>query len=527
MGHRALVLSAALLSAIGCGSEAPSPDLAFPAMAPLAGPAGRGGFRFGASTAATQIEDGNSDTDWYVFTARAPDGLGRGAAFVGDASGGYTRALDDVGLAKALHLDSYRMSVEWARVEPRRGQLDETALAHYGAVLDALRAAGIRPMVTVHHFSMPVWVDDPRDPDCAAGPGDSNLCGLVHPQGGPLVLAALRAHARLLGERFGDRVDEWCTVNEPAIYLVNGFGTGSFAPGRSWLFDFRSRMVPAARALLAAHAAIWQGLHEGDGADADGDGAPVAAGPTIAASEWVPARGGEPSDEPEDLEARDTLERTYEYFFPDALRTGMFDADLDGTAEEAHPDWKGTFDFLGIQYYSRAGVTGAAHITDGLPFFPCLSIIDPGACVPPQDPSFVVPSMGYEYSPAGLRSVLERFAKRYPDTPLVVTEAGIATQNGARRAQVTVRSLEQIERARAAGVDVRGLYHWSLVDNFEWALGFGPRFGLYRVDYATFARTPTEGANVLGEIARTRRVTAAQRARYGGTGSMDAEVEGP
>ena len=108
----------------------------------------------------------------------------------------------------------------------------------------------------------------------------------------------------------------------------------------------------------------------------------------------------------------------------------------------------------------------------------------------------------------------------------MVTEAGIATEVGARRAENVVRALEQIARAIDKGVDVRGYYHWSLYDNFEWAEGFEPRFGLYRVDYTSYARTPTLGADVLGEIAAARKLTKSQRDRFGGTGPMTLENPG-
>ena len=152
------------------------PARQFPPIGPIVGPGGRGSFRFGAASAATQIEDMNPTVDWYVWTAPPPDGLGRGT-FVGDAARGYSLALADVDLLAAMHLDSYRFSVEWARIEPQRDQIDQDALAHYDQFIDALLARGIRPMITVHHFSNPIWVDDPRDKECADGPGDANLCG--------------------------------------------------------------------------------------------------------------------------------------------------------------------------------------------------------------------------------------------------------------------------------------------------------------------------------------------------------------
>jgi beta-glucosidase len=157
---------------------------------------------------------------------------------------------------------------------------------------------------------------------------------------------------------------------------------------------------------------------------------------------------------------------------------------------------------------------------------PCYPPLDLGSCVPPLDLTYCVPIMGYEYDPAGLSAILEDMGQRWPGLPLYVTEAGIATDVGERRAENVVRTFEQIDRARAAGVDVRGFYHWSLYDNFEWALGFGPHFGLYSVDRTTYARTPTLGAQVFGAIAQSRSVTTDQRTKYGGTGPLTPEPNG-
>jgi beta-glucosidase len=156
---------------------------------------------------------------------------------------------------------------------------------------------------------------------------------------------------------------------------------------------------------------------------------------------------------------------------------------------------------------------------------PCISGFGAGsACVPPLDPTYDVPVMGYEHDPTGIYGVLQDFSTRWPDLPMIVTESGIATEVGARRAEVVVRDLEQISRVRQAGADVRGYYHWSIYDNFEWSYGFVPHFGLYTVDHTTYARTPTLGATVYGEITQGRKLTSALRVLYGGDGPLTPET---
>ncbi|WP_437661244.1 glycoside hydrolase family 1 protein [Sorangium sp. So ce1182] len=532
---RALATLAALpLAAAACASEEavapaqlPLPDIAYRAPGSLSAPSGKGSFRLGAASAATQIEDSNPATDWYVFTRpKAEGGMGRGAEFVGDASRGFSKALEDVALLREMGLDSYRFSMEWARIEPRRDVIDEEALAHYDRLLDALVAAGIRPVVTLHHFSNPVWLDDPRHTGCASGPGDDNLCGFGHPEGGPLVIEEMAEHAALLAARFGDRVDDWGTLNEPFNYLLAAYGVGAFPPGKSALLgDLLGEFVPVLRDYLLAHAAAYRAIAEADTVDADGDGEAADVGLTLSVGDWVAARNHQPSDDPEDVEARDRMAYVYNHLVVDAVLSGRLDSDLDGEPDLELPGLRGTLDWLGVQYYFRAGVTGDGGLVPVLNLTPCVNGLDFGACVPPVDPTFCVPAMRYEHHAPGLYTVLKDLGARFPELPLVVTESGIATRVGERRAEVVVRALEQIERARGDGVDVRGYYHWSLYDNFEWAEGFAPRFGLYTVDYGSYERTATKGAEVLGEIARGRALTGALRAAYGGDGPMTPEPE--
>jgi len=523
----AISLIAVLTTACGGSDDSESgvSGIRFGEIGPLSGADGKSSFRFGVATAATQIEDQNPNTDWYVFTQPAPDGLGNGEAFVGDAVKGYSLAIQDVELLKSLHVDSYRFSIEWARVEPKRDQIDEAALQHYSDLIDALRAANIRPIITLHHFSNPIWVDDPRDETCASGPSDQNLCGLGHPIGGPQVVEEMGQHAALLAKRFGDRVDEWGTLNEPINYLLAAYGVGSFPPGKLYAFSLLEKFIPVFRDYVSGHAAMYQAIKQNDATDADGDGLSATVGLSLATIDLVPSRENLPSEDPEDIAAKDRAEYVFHHILVDSLREGRFDSDLDGQPDEDQPTWKGTLDWLGVQYYLRAGVTGAVKLFPVVNLTPCIEALDSGACVPPLDPSFCVPQMSYEYYAPGLYNVLADFSERWPDLPLVVTESGIATDTGERRAENVVRALEQIARARDDGMDVRGYYHWSLMDNFEWARGYGPHFGLYRVDLTTYERTPTGGADALSRIAEARKLSREDLERFGGTGPMTPDGE--
>lgn len=527
-----------LLAAVGCSSsDGMSDDTVFPDEGPVSGEQGKGSFTFGAATAAAQVEESVPELDWYVWTAAPPDGLEMGEAFVGDAVRGYELALDDVALASETNLDAYRFSVNWARIEPSRDDVNQAALEHYDAVIDALTDAGIKPMITVHHFSSPVWVDDPRrDPETPCTPSDADLCGWNDPAGGTLIIEEIAELGALLAQEYGDRVDEWVTVNEPINYFFSAYGTGSFPPGRGGVLDLLD--PEAFQALLdtieryaEAHVALYEAIKANDTIDADGDGVAAYVGYTLNVVDWVPGRDGAPSDNPSDIAAADNLRYVYNQLFTDAFVYGQWDANLDRVIEasEERADWEGKIDFLGVQYYFQAGVTDSEifniPVIDGFPCFAGLPVTE--ACIAAEDPTKCVPAMQYEYVEEGLGTILKEFGALWPELPLTVTESGLATEVGRRRSEHIVRSLEQILDARAAGVDVRGYYHWSLMDNFEWDLGFDPKFGLYTVDRdsSDYARTATEGATTLADIAGARRLTASMIEELGGTGPMTPEAE--
>ncbi len=514
----------------GTEQDAGSPPapISYEPLGSLTQPEGAGSFRFGAATAAAQIEDGLVDNDWYWWTAPESDGgLERTAEPVGEAVRGATLAVEDVALMAEMNLDAYRFSVDWSRIEPTRDQISEEGLQHYDEFIDALVDAGITPMITLHHFSSPIWVDDFREPPCgdADAPTDENLCGWGHEAGAQEIIDELAEFAGLIAVRYGDRVDEWCTLNEPINYLLASYGVGFFPPGKDYLLNDFPRLIQAYENYLAAHVAMYEAIKANDTQDADDDGRAADVGFSLSIADWSPSRMNMPSDDPADIEAAERVWYIYHYLYLDALLSGQFDADLDGVGEVAHPSWAGKVDWVGVQYYFRAGVTSTPAFIPPLDLGICFGVFDFGSCLPIEDETKHVPEMNYEYYEPGIYNVIVAMAQRYPDLPMVVTEAGIATHVGERRAENIVRTLEQIERARAEGADVRGYYHWSLMDNFEWAESYGPKFGLYTVDRATYARVPTLGATIFGEIAGDRAVTTDHRERFGGLGPMTPEAE--
>ncbi|MCB9558545.1 MAG: glycoside hydrolase family 1 protein [Deltaproteobacteria bacterium] len=514
------------LGSAGCNSD---PVITFGPRGSLVTAAGKGGFRFGTASSATQIEDQNPNTDWYHWTQAKPAGLGHDT-FLGDAARGYTLALADVERAADLGLDALRFSVEWARLEPTPGQYDETAFAHYGALIDALLARGIRPMITLHHFTWPRWVSDPSKTDCAAqGPQDDNLCGLETEAGYLRLAAAMSKVVAEMARRWGDRVDEWYTLNEPVNYVLAAYGAGQFPPARMYIFDF-AKLMPIFRRYFDLHARLAKSLRDNDTLDADGDGRATAIGLGLSLHSWVPARKGRRSEHPDDIAARDLVN----YIMREApirfLTEGGFDPDLDGVLDEPQPSWRNTLDWIGVQTYFRSGVTADRALIPELGLTFCFaegSDFGLGACIPAEDPSYNVPAMGYAWGPGILEENLLALAARFPDIPLVVTENGIAAQESRRRSEVMVRSLEEIANAQRAGVDVRGYYHWTLVDNFEWNLGYTPRFGLYRVERSDFSRTPTHAVETYQKITRARGLPSTLRHDLGGAGPLTPPAASP
>lgn len=485
------------------------------------------GFRWGVATAAHQIEGGNRNNNWYQYET-LPEFKGRVHDPSGQAADSWRLYDLDAKLAQQLGVRDYRFSIEWSRIEPRRDQWDEAALRHYDEVIDSAINRGMRPVITLHHFTDPTWVLDLSQLDeCSKNGGkplgDHNLCGWQN----KAVVDEFVEFVAKVAQRYGSKVDVWMTFNEPMAPIVVGHIFGAFPPG--FIFSkWKPVVLPMLRNMIAAHAGAYDAIKRFDTRDADGDGRAAWVGFSQSVSWYVPVD----TKNKDHVDAAAQGERLMNFAFVDGPMEGGLDTTLDGELDEKHPEWKDRLDFVGLQYYYRSP-TLKLDVVDPIVFVPCLGLINntiPGGlkllgC--PAVNKAKVTLMGYEHEPEGIYRVGKRFAERYEKLPLIITENGISTRSDERRAQSIVRHLEWVYRLVDEGVDLRGYYHWSLIDNFEWAEGYSQFFGLYSVDRTTFERKPRLGATVYGQIVRNNELSAAARAQYGGAGALAAEPAGP
>ena len=378
------------------------------------------GFTWGTATAAHQIEGGNTNNDWWAFEHAPGSGCAEPS---GDACDSWDRWEEDADLVAGLGFDNYRFSVEWSRIEPADGEISRAALEHYRRQCIGLRARGVEPIVTFHHFTTPRWLTQ---------------------QGGWETGVAIERFGRfcaLVAETLGDVMARACTINEPNIVATMGWHAGMFPPGKQDVDLARSVAIH----LCDAHRLAVEVIRTA------APGVPV--GLTLSMTDYQPAPGGEQKLE--------------------SIRHHAEDVFLDATKGD---------DFVGVQTYTRMliGPGGWSGYEDGVP------VLD----------------MGYEFYPASLGNCLRR-AWNYTkgSLPLIVTENGIGTKDDEQRIDYVRQALSGVLDAIAEGVDVRGYTYWSLLDNFEWALGYQPRFGLVGVDRETFARTAKPSAAWLAAVA--------------------------
>ncbi len=421
------------------------------------------GFLFGAATAAHQVEGGNVNdwTDWE--NSSFPNGtphikLGEVSGLAADS---WNRFDDDLLLLEQLHANTYRFSVEWSRLEPQKGQWNQAAMDRYVDWAKRLRQKGIEPMVTLWHFTLPKWVRD---------------------QGGFLedvTLADFEAFSRRVAEQLGPHVDWWCTINEPNVYAVKGWLAGEWPPGKKGETATQAQVIAN---LFRAHGRVAKALREVDTWDADGDGKATLISVAHHVRVFQPA-----TSSPLDTGIAGLTDDFFNESVPRALVTGHIKLSVPGTVDidEWTPGLAGSIDWLGINYYSRDIVRA--------------DLGDPSLSKQFVRPGRPTSSLGWDLYPDGLALFLTRFQSY--GVPMVITENGIADADGSQRPKFLKQHVLALEHAVANGANVKGYVHWALIDNFEWAEGFTPRFGLFTVDYEHGrARTATPAVETFRAI---------------------------
>lgn len=419
------------------------------------------GFCFGTSTASYQIEgaaaeDGKGPSIWDTF-AHEPGRIVDGST--GDQTcDHYHRYAEDVALMARLGAGGYRFSIAWPRIQPSgSGPVNAAGLDFYDRLVDELLGAGIAPMATLYHWDLPQALED---------------------DGGWLNRATVDRfadYAAVVGDRLADRVAHWIPVNEPNVVTMLGYAIGQHAPGKKLMFD----ALPVAHHLLVGHGRAVVALRAA-GASSVGcanNHAPI----------WPS------SERPEDVGTAKLFDALWNGMFAEPMLLGRYPVDLapllaDAVADGDLAEIRQPLDFYGVNYYNPMRVAAAAEGSE-MPFEQ-LDVL-----------GYPTTDFGWPVVPEALKEWLITLRARYRAAlpPIMVTESGCSYDMGPDESGVVDDQpridylnshLVAVSEAIKAGVDVRGYFTWSLLDNFEWAEGYTQRFGLVHVDYDTLQRTP-------------------------------------
>jgi beta-glucosidase len=445
------------------------------------------GFIWGTATASYQVEgawkeDGKGESIWDRF-AHTPGKIKNGET--GDAAcDSYHRWREDIALARAMNLGSYRFSIAWPRIQPLgSGAANQKGLDCYSRIVDALLEARIRPFVTLYHWDLPQALED------AGGWPNRDTA------------ARFADYVQLVAQSLGDRVSDWMLFNEPSVFTYSGYLEGRHAPGRQSILDF----------LRATHTV---NLAQGEGFRALKSARPAArVGTAFNMSAIEPAT----KSDADKLAADRAHAITNVWFIEPALRGGYpealtflperFMGIKSGDVEKT----RAALDFIGINLYYRTiasapgAVEVASHAQDWL--FPVK--MEGGSDGPKTD-------IGWEVWPKALYDMVMRVTRDYNRPVIEITESGCAYNDGPdaggvihdpRRIAYHRQYLAALAQSIADGADVRGYHAWSLIDNFEWAEGFSQRFGLSYVDYKTQARTIKDSGRWYARVAGENRVS--------------------
>ncbi len=378
----------------------------------------------------------------------------------GAACDHYRRFPQDFDLAARLGHTAHRFSIEWARIEPEDGVWDDAALAHYVQVVAALRERRIEPLVTLHHFTSPHWFTA---------------------QGGwtrPDAVDRFARYTERVAKALGSAVRYWFTINEPMVYVRMHHLQGTGPPGGRDL----GLALRATEHLIRAHAAAYRVLHAAN------------PGAQVSIAHNTPAFAPHHRWWPPDRWVAGATDQIFSFAFIEALLTGVWKAPIVGTWRL--PEARGTLDYLGMNFYGRKFLR-CWPWPGKWPGIEC-NLVHHRREVPERS------DFGWDVAPDPFGAMLVRLSRF--KVPIIVSENGVYVHDDARRVRFIEGHVQAMARAMQQGARVIGYCYWSLLDNFEWADGYGPRFGIIEVDYATQARRIRDSGQRYAAICRANAI---------------------
>lgn len=497
----ALFLTAAVAATAVTGCSEDEEMLGFPE-----------GFLWGTSTAGFQVDMGcpshdcdDRASDWYEW-ATDPSIISSGLVSgdpPSDGPGHWELFDSDFELAaNDLSNNAFRMSIEWSRIFPEstegtegydglRALADADALAHYHDVFSSMERHGLKPLVTLNHYTLPLWIHGAAE--CHVNFETCTNRGWLDPE---RLIPEMAKYAGFAAREFGSEVDLWATLNEPLAVVLAGYvfpsDTRTNPPGI--VEPSMDVGMAVFFSMIEAHARMYDAVHENDLEDADGDGRPAEVGLVNNFTPFVPLD----PEKDEDVRGAEHASYLYNEVFMNAVTLGDLDRNLDreiGDGEH-RDDLAGRMDYIGINYYTRVRINGLFSTIN--PDYPTLDFL---------------PESLWEFYPEGIYEMI-MLTHRY-GLPIYITENGVDDPMGDETGPgFLVPHLHEVWKAVQEGADVRGYFYWTFMDNFEWNHGFAMKMGMYAYDPATKARRAKRMAEVYGEIAAAGGISRSLLDRY-------------
>ena len=425
------------------------------------------GFLWGVSTAAHQVEGGNSNNQWAAWEAA---GKTKSQHVSGVACDWWNNAECDFDLARDMGLNALRLSLEWSRLEPAPGEWNESALRRYRTMLEALRQRGIFPIISLHHFTHPQWFEQ-----------EGAFLG-------ERAADRFESFARRVVTEFGDLCQHWVTFNEPNVFAALGYVLGEFPPGRTGDITTALRVIDR---MAYCHSRAYRAIHEIHSS------AQVGWAHNYVVFE--PARRLFP-----DRWSARLLHRLFNESFLSAIEHGR--SAIPGNIGSKYlVDAKGTCDFVGVNVYSRFHVAFSLRHASQL-----FSNVYVPEHVPQGDRGVDKP-YGEAY-PGAVAAAVERCARLHK--PIYILENGVPDASDRIRPWLIVNVVQELHRLISEGQDIRGYFHWTLTDNFEWSEGWGLRFGLVELDETTQRRRMRPSGRLYSAIAQANGLSDELTAKF-------------